>query len=158
GRQGAADRFDAQALRIGHAERLGDDVAVRMRARLFVRDRTLLDQLLHVGMVLRQLLEFTIPHVYTAVADPADFVVGTAQAQRGDGRTHRPRLGLLAGVLDDFFVGALHRLRERRALRDFLDQRIARQRAGDLAVLVAAHAVGYQPEAELRVGIIRVFV
>src|ERR1700733_10506498 len=35
-RERAADRFDIEILRIGHAERLRDDIAVRMRSCLFV--------------------------------------------------------------------------------------------------------------------------
>ena len=36
--------------------------------------------------------------------------------------------------------------------------RLARQRAGDFAVLVSAHAVGDQPQPELAVAVIGVFV
>ena len=47
---------------------------------------------------------------------------------------------------------------QRGALADFAHERVARERAGDFAVLVPAHAVGDQPQAEVRIGVVGVFV
>src|SRR5690606_19479241 len=58
----------------------------------------------------------------------------------------------------DFLVSQLHRPNQRRTLVDFGDQRIARDRAGDFAVLMAAHAIGNQPDAEVGIGVIGVFI
>ena len=88
---------DAHRLRIGDAERLRDDVAVRMAARLLAGDRALVDQLLHVGVILRELLQSVVPDVDAAVADPGDFEIAlAADAQRGDRRAHRQRFGARA--------------------------------------------------------------
>ena len=61
-------------------------------------------------------------------------------------------------MADDLLVGDLDRAREVLALADLLHQRVARQRAGDLAVLVATHAVGDQPQAKVAVGVVGVLV
>ena len=61
-------------------------------------------------------------------------------------------------MLDDFLIGALHGLRQRRASRDFAHHRIARNGAGYLAMFMAAHTIGDQPKAEFGVSIVSVLV
>ncbi len=59
---------------------------------------------------------------------------------------------------DDLLVGELDRRHQRGALADLAHERVARECAGDFAVLVPAHAVGHEPEAEVRVGVVGVLV
>src|SRR5690606_11441964 len=59
---------------------------------------------------------------------------------------------------DDFLVGDADGLRQRRALAGLAHHRLARERTGDLPILVAAHAVGHQPQAQLAVAVVGVFV
>ena len=48
----AGHRLDVEVARVGHAQRLGHHVAMRVAARLLVGDRAVGDQLLHVAVVL----------------------------------------------------------------------------------------------------------
>ena len=64
----------------------------------------------------------------------------------------------LRRVADDFLVRELDRRDQRGALADLAHERVARERAGDLAVLMPAHAVGDEPQAEIGVGVVGVFV
>src|SRR5690606_29442817 len=64
----AGHGLHVQLARVGDAERLGHDVAVRVAARLLDADRALADQLLHVTVVLGQLRKLAVaPQVDPAV-------------------------------------------------------------------------------------------
>src|SRR5690554_4723879 len=158
-RQLAGHRLDVQRLGIGHAQRLGDHVALRMAARLVDADRALADQFLDVAVVLGKLGELAVaPDVDTAVADPGDFEPVAVDARRDHGGAHGQRVLALARGADDLFVGDADRLRQGRALAGLAHDRLPRQGAGDFTVLVPAHAVGDQPQAQFAVAVVGVFV
>ena len=130
-----------------------------MAARLLGGDRALRDQFLHVGVVLRQLRQLPFaPEVHAAVADPGHFEAIAGHARGDDRRAHRQRIVAAARGADDFLVGDADRLRERRAVAHFAHDGLARKRTGDLAVFVAAHAVGNEPQPQLAIAVVGVLV
>src|SRR3546814_19891549 len=138
--------FYVEVVRVVHAQRLGDYVAVRMGARLVDADRALRDQFLHVAVVLRQLRQLLlVPQVDAAVADPGDLEAVAGDARGHHGGAHGQRIAALARGADDFLVGDPDRLRPRRALAALAHDRLAGQGAGDLAVLFPPPSVGPQP-------------
>src|SRR5690606_21113484 len=138
---------------------LGDDIAVRMAAGLLMGDRAVGDQLLHVAVVLRELGELAVaPQVNPAVSNPGHFETVALDPCGNHGGAHRQGIVAAARGTDDFLVGDPDRLRERGAVADLADDGLASERAGHLAVLVPAHAVGHQPQSQLAVAVIAVFV
>ncbi len=76
--------------RIGHAQRLGYHVAMRMRTRLFGGQVSLRDQFLHHAVVLAELCQLSIaPQVGAAVADPGHFIAVALHARGDHGGAHR---------------------------------------------------------------------
>src|SRR5690606_6180989 len=59
---------------------------------------------------------------------------------------------------DDFLVGNADGLRERGARAHFPHDGFPGQCTGDLAVVMAAHSVGHQPQAQLAVAVVAVLV
>ena len=158
GAQFARQGFDLQALRVGDAQGLGDHVAVRVHARLFGGDGALVDQFLHVAVVGRELAQLAVPQVGAAVADPAHLEAVLGDAQGHHGGAHRQAFRALLAVPDDVFVGAADGVHQRPPGAHLAHHGVAGQRAGDLAEFVAAHAVGHQPQAQLGVAVVGVFV
>src|SRR5690606_35043555 len=134
-------------------------IAMRVAARLVDADRALGDELLHVAVVVRELGQLALaPQVGAAVAYPGHFEAAPGDAGGDHGGAHRQGVAALARGADDLLVGDADRLLQRRALAGFADDGLARQRAGDLAVLVATHAVGHQPQPQLAVAVVGVLV
>ncbi len=145
--------------RIGDAQRLGDHVAMWMRACLFGRQVALRDQFLHHAVILAELCQLAVtPEVGTAVADPCHFIAIALHACGDHGGTHRQGVVAPPRGADDLFVGGADGLGQRRATADLAHDGFARQRAGHLAAGVAAHAIGHQPQGQLAVTVVGVFV
>ena len=145
-------RFDAEGS--------GDDVAAGMGARLVAGDRAFGDELLHEGVIDRDLAEPAVAqHVAAGVADVDDaerFAVVRVgdDGDRGDGRAHPGLVGVGDRALVDVGVGVVDRLHQivERALRlgargQLLAEVRHRHLARDLAGEVAAHAVGDDEQA-----------
>ncbi|KAG0926489.1 hypothetical protein G6F31_018372 [Rhizopus arrhizus] len=145
--------------RIGHAQGLGDHVAMRMRARLFGGQVALRDQFLHHAVILAELGQLAIaPQVGTAVAHPRHFIAVALHARGNDGGTHRQGVVAPPRGADDFFVGGADGLNQRRAAADFAHDGFARQRTGSRTAGMPAHAIGHQPPGQRSVTVVGVLV
>ncbi len=75
---------------------------------LFLADGTGGQQCLHIGVIpgnLMQCRRLPIPQVGSAVADPGELVVLTAQPKSDDGGAHTALLVIVGGGLSDRTVG-----------------------------------------------------
>src|SRR5690606_25292518 len=150
--QPAGQGFDVELALIGHAEGLGDHVPLRMVARLLVRDGAAGHQFLHVAVVLRELAELAVaPQIDAAVAYPRHFEAPTRHAGRHHGGAPGQGVPAAARGADDFLVGNADGLRERGARAHVPHDGLPCQRAGDLAIVMAAHAARHHPQAPLAV-------
>ncbi len=145
------------------AERPGDDVAAWVDACFVAADVALGDELLHVAVVDRDLAETLVTQEIGArVADVGEsedlFAEGVSHdRERGDGGAHAVRVGVADRLVEDLVVGGAD------GGDDFVDgvfcvvgEQFAHafdsESAGDLAGLVAAHAVGDDEQACRRRG------
>src|SRR5690606_15636812 len=98
------------------------------------------------------------PQVDPAVADPGHLEAAAVDPRRHHRGAHRQAVAAALRATDDLLVGDPDRLRQRGAAADLADDGLARQRAGDFAVFMAAHAVGNQPQPEFAVAVVGVLV
>src|ERR1700754_165483 len=129
-----------------------------MRPRLRLGKFAALDQRLDNGMVVREALERSVPAIDPAVTDPGRLISASADPHSGDGRPHGARLGQPAGPGDQGLVHPLNRVDQGLPGSNLGHDPVAGGRRGDLAVLVAAHAVHDQEQSQARVGVIGILV
>ena len=143
------------------ADRLGEDVLVRMGVRVLGAEQPVLhhrrDQRVVVGELLHGLAR---DRVDARVADVRDHRAALAHEHRGQRGAHAEGAALV-GLANDRGVGVVARLqqelaavaqpRRARARADRGERGIDRDPAGDLARRVAAHAVRHDEEPELQV-------
>ena len=152
------------------ADGAGDGVLLRDLLDLLARELAALDELVEDGVIFGDLLDAAVAQqVDAAVADVGDEAVRAVDQERRERGAHAALLRVGAGLFVDLHAGALHRLLEqaedgargarlgRRGgdgvalLLELLVDDADRERAGDLAGGVAAHAVRHHEQAELAV-------
>src|SRR5690606_4005361 len=99
-----------------------------------------------------------VPQVGAAVADPGQLEAAVLHPQRHHRGAHGQAFAALAAVPDDVLVGLADGVGQRAAGLYLAHDGVAGQGTGDLAELVAAHAIGHQPETQLGVAVVGVLV
>ena len=114
---------------------------------------------LHPAVVLAQGTDHLwTEQIGTAITHPGHLVIGTDKAH-GHHRTAHALAGRIqAGRCDDRLIGRLHSLLQAIALADRCGHAVDHNGTGHFATLMAAHAVGDHPQAQLRTAEYAVFI
>ena len=131
------------------AERPREDVALRVRPRLFRRDRSFANPVFDEAVVFGELLELAVAEEVDArVTDvnPRDEIVVVDRSDGDERRSHAAQLRVVGGPFEDRLVGLAGGGDERVARRvgEARLERLERDPTGDLTAAVAAHAVGHR--------------
>ena len=123
-----------------------DDVALRMGLRFLRREIAGAHRFLHEAVVFGDLGQLAVAHhVQTGVAhvDPGDRLGAVHRRDRHQRGAHAPEVGITGRAREHGVVCRLRGLEQsvRGGLDERLVQRAQRSVAGDLAALMAAHAV-----------------
>ena len=147
-----------------HADRPGDEVLLRMRARVGFADAAEPAHFLYIGMILGDLAQRSAAHdVRAAVADVHDARVPALHEGADERRAHAAELGLTAGKAEHGVVRPVERAPQRFVAQCLvrtglehrlclLDKALRRKAARDVACVCAAHSVAHENERAVPVG------
>ena len=114
---------------------------------------------MHIAVVTAELCQLAqLPQVGTAVPDPGQLEVVADNTCGHHGGAHRQAVVALARQGRDLGTGLADGRGQVGAAADMAHDRITGQAAGDLAAGLAAHPVSHQPQAQLGITVISVFV
>ena len=156
---GCAQREVQLGIRVDVAEHAHEHRALRMPLGLVLRESALVQQALDEGVVLRDLDGLLVAQeIGAGVADVGEGELALGAQQRGDRGAQAPQLRLVPCAAQDLLVRLEHALLEGRddvggrGLGVQGGQAPDRDRGGDVAAGVAAHAVGDHQQVAARVG------